>query len=31
MNGKVHDRVALDLMLTAARNKVAAWNAAEGK
>ncbi|WP_447724456.1 amidohydrolase family protein [Sphingomonas koreensis] len=31
MGGKVHDRLALDLMLTAARNKVAAWNAAEGK
>lgn len=31
MNGKVYDRLALDLMLTAARNKVAAWNAAEAK
>ena len=31
MNGKVHDRVALDAMLAEAKAKVAAWNAAEGK
>ena len=31
MNGAVHDRAALDAMLAAARRKVAAWNAAEGK
>lgn len=31
MNGKVHDRAALDAMLAAARGKVAAWNAAEAK
>ncbi|PJI90857.1 amidohydrolase family protein [Sphingomonas koreensis] len=31
MNGKVHDRLALDSILTAARNKVAAWNAVEAK
>ena len=31
MNGKVHDRAALDAMLAEARGKVAAWNAAEEK
>lgn len=29
MNGKVHDRAALDTMLAEAKGKVAAWNAAE--
>jgi len=30
-NGKVFDRMTLDLLLLGTRNKVAAWNAAEGK
>ena len=30
MRGKIHDRAALDAMLAAAREQVAAWNAEAG-